>query len=107
MSVSGSLRGGMHSSSRRAALVTIAGCCIGLIAAAVLAGGARGRIVVAPTTTTTHERPDVASDGTNYFAVWEDYRSGPSDIYGARVESDGHVVDQSGIQITRTGDYEF
>src|SRR5262245_54720264 len=95
----------MHSSPRRGAMVV--GCCVGLIAAAVLAGGARGRTAATPTTTTSHERPDVAFDGTNYFAVWEDYRSLYTDIYGARVSPDGSVLDPSGIEITHRNGYEF
>jgi hypothetical protein len=88
-------------------LITIVGCCVGLIAAAILAGGARGRTASAPTTTTSHEKPDVAFDGTNYFAVWEDYRSSDSDIYGARVSSAGSVLDPSGIQLTHASTYEL
>ncbi|KPJ58903.1 MAG: hypothetical protein AMJ46_13320 [Latescibacteria bacterium DG_63] len=44
--------------------------------------------------------PAVASDGTDYFVVWQDGRSGAWDIYGKRVASDGSVIDTSGVAIS-------
>jgi hypothetical protein len=52
---------------------------------------------------TIHQQyPSVASNGTDYFVVWEDYRSGIGfpDIYGARVASDGTVLDPTGIAVS-------
>jgi hypothetical protein len=46
-------------------------------------------------------RPAVASNGTNYFVVWDDSRSGVgSDVYGTRVTAAGSVLDPSGIPVS-------
>ena len=44
--------------------------------------------------------PAVAFDGTNYLVVWQDYRSGSSDIYGARVATNGALLDAGGVAIS-------
>jgi hypothetical protein len=46
--------------------------------------------------------PSVASDGTNYFAVWQDARDTTTnrfDIYGARIDTSGILLDTNGIAV--------
>ena len=43
--------------------------------------------------------PSVAYNGTNFLVVWQDARSGVSDIYGTRVNSAGTVLNPNGILI--------
>jgi len=52
--------------------------------------------------------PQVASDGTNFLVVWEDYGTHwPNiDITGARVTSEGTVLDPMGIIISAASDPE-
>jgi hypothetical protein len=50
--------------------------------------------------------PQVDFDGTNYFVVWRDMRSGMFDgVYGARVRPDGTVLDTGGLWLS--GEYSF
>jgi hypothetical protein len=53
--------------------------------------------------------PTVASDGANYFVVWHDYRNNPlyTDIYGARVNQSGTVLDPDGIAISTAEKDQF
>jgi len=59
--------------------------------------------------TGNQQHPDVSSDGTNYFAVWEDGRSVPSGVWGARVTPQGTVLDSLGFSLSQmmTGDRLF
>jgi hypothetical protein len=44
--------------------------------------------------------PSVAFDGTDYLVIWQDYRNMIKwDIYGARVTTDGVVLDTLGVQL--------
>lgn len=43
--------------------------------------------------------PHVQFDGTNYMVVWDDFRSGANQVYAARVDSSGLVLDAAGIHI--------
>jgi hypothetical protein len=44
--------------------------------------------------------PAVAFDGANFLVVWQDVRSGRSDVYGARVTPQGTVLDSTGVAIS-------
>jgi hypothetical protein len=46
-------------------------------------------------------RPAIASDGHDFFAVWSDRRHGLAEVYGARIASDGKLLDEHGILIAQ------
>ncbi len=52
------------------------------------------------------QKPTVASDGNGFLVVWEDQRGGMRwNIYAARLDSSGHVLDTAGILLrTLNGD---
>ena len=51
----------------------------------------------------------IAFDGTNYFVVWADGRNRSSyiDIYGARVDQSGAVLDSAGIAISAAVNWQY
>jgi hypothetical protein len=50
----------------------------------------------------------VASNGKDFLVVWEDYRNGAgADIYGARVSSDGLLIDTNGFPINAAPEFQF
>lgn len=51
----------------------------------------------------TQVNPAIAYGGGQFFVTWTDYRSGvSSDIYGARVDPQGGVLDKTGIALSTT-----
>lgn len=63
-------------------------------------GGLLGSGVVAVATAIDgQEAPRVAFDSQRYFVVWHDRRDGELDVYGARVDAQGQVLDPGGFVI--------
>jgi VCBS repeat-containing protein len=57
------------------------------------AGAPQGSAVLITQAGNEQYAPAVAFDGTNYLVVWEDHRGATADIYGARVNTSGTVLD--------------
>jgi hypothetical protein len=51
----------------------------------------------------TERWPSLASDGSQFLAVWMNERPGLSEVYATRLGSDGAVLDPTGIRIGRGG----
>lgn len=47
----------------------------------------------------SQQLPSIASNGADFFVVWQDTRTGPAKIYGARVTGAGVVTDANGIAL--------
>lgn len=45
------------------------------------------------------QNPGVAFDGANCLVVWSDNRAG-TDIFGARIDANGHVLDPTGLMLS-------
>ncbi len=58
------------------------------------------------TETGSHFIGSVLYNGLDYFVVWQDYRSGSSDVYGARVSRSGTVLDPTGIPVSADPAYQ-
>lgn len=80
-----------------------------MILCAVVFSGAQSEFLIDTNTIYTpaalaQKYPSVASDGTNYFAVWIDSRGGITGdslhLYGCRVTPQGILIDSAGIPIS-------
>jgi hypothetical protein len=60
-------------------------------------GVLQGSAIVISEATIDEQAPAAAFNGVNYLVVWQGYRFGNNDVYGARVETDGDVLDGNGI----------
>ncbi|MGB7063257.1 MAG: FlgD immunoglobulin-like domain containing protein [Candidatus Zixiibacteriota bacterium] len=70
-------------------------------------GGSLHDTVIAICTETDHQyHPQVAFDGTNYFAVWEHRDVDTSRIYGSRVSQAGDILDPGGFAISSSQHYQ-
>lgn len=52
-------------------------------------------------------RPEIASDGDNFFVGWSDERSGSMEVFGARVGDNGKVLDPGGVLVLGASDYDY
>ncbi len=77
------------------------GSTVGIYAARVTSGGS----VMDPqgfhvcNSAYTQQFPNVSCDGTNCLVAWSDSRAG-NDIFGARIDASGHVLDPAGFRIS-------
>ena len=69
------------------------------IGAAQVAGDGTVSKPVQVSTSGTDFTPSVASDGTGYMLTWTDSRGFVSDVYTARVDGGGNVLDAGGVKL--------
>jgi hypothetical protein len=53
------------------------------------------------------ESSSVAFDGTNYLAVWQDYRYNALKLFGARISQQGTILDPQGFDISYRSNLQF
>jgi hypothetical protein len=51
--------------------------------------------------------PAVCTDGTTFIVLWQGDRGGTEGIYGTRLDSQGVVLDSSGISVSTAADYQW
>ena len=66
-------------------------------------------IVISPAAARTQQSPGACFGGANFLVVWQDDRNKPGepDVYGARVTTDGAVLDTSGLIISQSARDQF
>lgn len=63
--------------------------------------------IAVSTAANSQSYPAVAANGTDWLVVWQDARGGGStDIYGARVNSGGSVLDGEGIPVSTAANHQ-
>jgi len=55
---------------------------------------------------TNVSRPTVAFNGTHHFVIWQDQRDGDFDLYGARVDPGGNLLDPDGVAVIRAAGHQ-
>jgi len=57
--------------------------------------------IAVSTASGVQQLPSTAFDGTNFWIVWQDGRNGDDDVYAARVDTTGKLLDSTGIAIAK------
>jgi hypothetical protein len=69
-------------------------------------GATVGATFTVSVTAANEVTPRLTANGTGFFAVWDSARNGSHDIYGARVDASGGVLDPGGLPIATTASDE-
>ena len=96
--------GSMRRTAVAALLVAVVGLWV-VVPGARPAGAAPGtpsaeRLVSPVPVAGSQRESDIAFDGTTFLVVWQDDRNGGEDIYGARLDGTGRLLDVGGIPIS-------